>query len=166
MKSIALLLVFTSLIFSSCKNEQKKINFVFPKPIGVVSDFEHVFTQQQIDTLTSIITKHQDKTTNQISIVTINTYAPYKKLADYSLDLFNSWGIGSKEKNNGAAIVFSKQLRQIRITVGVGLEEKLKDREIKMILDFKVIPHFQKDDYYNGIKSGLLEIIKQIEKEG
>ena len=162
MKQLILLLVFTALIFSSCKNEPKKINFVFPKPIGVVSDYEQVFTQQQIDTLTSIIKKHQDETTNQISIVTINSFAPYKKLSDYSLDLFNSWGIGTKDKNNGVAIVFGKKLRQIRITVGVGLEEKLTDREGKMILDFKVIPYFQKDDYYNGIKSGLLEIIKQI----
>lgn len=162
MKQIILLLVFTALIFSSCKNEPKKINFEFPKPIGVVSDYEQVFTQQQIDTLTSIIKKHQDETTNQISIVTISTFAPYKKLSDYSLDLFKSWEIGTKEKNNGVAIVFGKKMRQIRITVGVGLEEKLSDRETKMILDFRVIPYFQKEDYYNGIKSGLLEIIKQI----
>ena len=163
MKRFLLLLGLT--LFSFClsySQTDKKTDFKFPKPIGFVNDYEKVFSKEQIDTLTSIIQKHQDETTNQIAIVTIDSFAPYKTLFDYSLDLFNTWGIGTKEKNNGVAIVFGKSIRQIRIQVGYGLEKKLKDEEAKIIIDNVIIPEFKKGDFYSGIKKGLIEIMKEI----
>ena len=71
-----------------------------------------------------------------------------------------SWSEGQK---NGVVIVFGKQIRQIRIQVGDGLEKKLKDEEVKRIIDYTIIPEFKKGDYFLGIKNGLIEIIKEIE---
>lgn len=164
MKRFLLLFLLTTLTLNLifCQGD-KKINFKFPEPIGYVNDYEKIFSDEQIDSLTSIIKKHQEKTTNQIALVTIDSFAPYKTLFDYSLDLFNTWGIGTKEKNNGVAIVFGKNIRQIRIMVGYGLEKKLKDEEAKRIIDDTIIPEFKKGGFYTGIKKGLLEVIKEIE---
>ncbi len=164
MKRLVFLLILATLTlnFLFCQGDTKT-NFKFPEPIGCVNDYEKIFSNEQIDSLANIIKKHQDKTTNQIAIVTIDSFAPYKVLFDYSLDLFNTWGIGTKEKNNGVAIVFGKKIRQIRIMVGYGLEKKLKDEEAKRIIDITIIPEFKNGDFYTGIKNGLLEIIKEIE---
>lgn len=164
MKRLFFLLLLTSLTlnFIFCQGD-KKTNFKFPEPLGFVNDYEKILSNVQIDTLTSLIKTHQEKTTNQIAIVTIDSFAPYKTLFDYSLDLFNTWGIGTKEKNNGVAIVFGKKIRQVRIMVGYGLEKKLKDEEAKRIIDITMIPEFKNGDFYTGIKNGLLEIIKEIE---
>lgn len=140
----------------------KKTDFKFPDYIGYVNDFEGILTQEQIKDLNEIISKHEKESTNEIAIVTIFSFEPYKTLFDYSLALANYWGIGKKDKNNGIAIVFGKQIRQIRIQVGYGLENKLKDDEAKRIIDNTIFPEFKKGDYFAGIKKGLLEIIDQI----
>jgi len=138
-------------------------DFKFPDRIGYVNDFEGIFSNEQILELNSIIGKQEKETTNQIVIVTIKSFEPFETLFDYSLKLANYWGVGQKDKNNGITIVFGKQIRQIRIQVGYGLEKKLKDEEAKRIIDNVIIPEFKKGDYFVGIKNGLAEIIKEIE---
>lgn len=137
-------------------------NFKFPDRIGYVNDFEGVFSNEQVLELNSIIGKHEKETTNQIAVVSIKSFEPFETLFDYSLKLANHWGVGQKGKNNGITVVFGKQIRQIRIQVGYGLENKLKDEEAKRIIDNVIIPEFKKGDYFAGIKNGLAEIIKEI----
>ncbi len=157
---IGVLFGFISLTCYS--QDEKKTNFKFPEYVGYVNDFEGVFTKEQIKELNDIIVKYEKETTNEIAIVTIASFEPYKTLFDYSLDLANYWGIGKKDKNNGIMIVFGKQIRQIRIQVGYGLENKLKDEETKRIIDDIIIPEFKKGDFFTGIKNGLIEIINKI----
>lgn len=163
MKTRLLLGFILALItFSSFSQSDKKTDFKFPDYIEYVNDFEGILSPEQVKELNDIVTKHEKETTNEIAIVTISSFEPYKTLFDYSLALANYWGIGKKDKNNGIAIVFGKQIRQIRIQVGYGLEKKLKDDEAKKIIDYTIIPEFKKGDYFTGIKKGLLEIIDQI----
>lgn len=163
MKKLSLLLSIIIFVTGiSCSQTNTKEGFQFPKPVGYVNDYESVFSQEERDSLTAIIKKHEDETTNQIAIVTIETYSPFKTLFDYTHDLFNTWGIGTKEKNNGVAIVFGKNLKEIRIMVGYGLEKSLTNEEAKIIIDNTIIPEFLKENYYTGIQKGLEEIIKEI----
>ena len=150
------LVLFTTTIFS-------QTNFKFPDSKGYVNDFEGVFLNEQILNLNQIIQKHDEETSNQIAIVSIKSFKPFNTLFDYSLKLAKSWGVGQKDKKNGVVIVFGKQIRQIRIQVGDGLEKKLKDEEVKRIIDYTIIPEFKKGDYFLGIKNGLIEIIKEID---
>ena len=138
-------------------------DFQFPHQMGYVNDFEGIFSNEQILELNGIISNHEKKTTNQIVIVSIKSFAPYETLFDYSLKLSNFWGVGQKDKKNGIILVFGKQIRKIRIQVGYGLEKKLKDEEAKRIIDNVIIPEFKKDNYFIGIRNGLNEIIKEIE---
>jgi len=158
---IGFLLITLSQITVSQNN--KTIEFKFPNPVGYVNDFEGVFSTEQILELNEIIKKHENNTSNEIVIVSIDSYYPYKSLFEYSLELANQWGIGKKDKNNGILIIFGEKIRQIRIQVGYGLENKLKDEEAKRIIDNTIIPEFKKGDYYTGIKNGLIKIIKEIE---
>ncbi|MFA5990607.1 MAG: TPM domain-containing protein [Sphingomonas sp.] len=138
-------------------------DFKFPYREGYVNDFEGVFSSEQILELNSIVGQQEKETTNEIVIVSIKSFEPFETLFDYSLKLANNWGVGQKDKNNGITIVFGKQIRQIRIQVGYGLEKKLKDEEAKKIIDNVIIPEFKKGDYFVGIKNGLTEIIKEID---
>lgn len=153
------------MIFSLTTFSQKNnlTDFKFPAYVGYVNDFEGIFSPEQISELNQIIAEEENKTSNEIAIVSIESYAPYKTLYEYSLELANYWKIGKVDKNNGIAIVFGKQIRQIRIQIGYGLENKLKDDEAKKIIDSIIIPEFKKGDFFNGIKEGLIEIIKEIE---
>jgi len=161
MKTKTLVIGFFLILLSSTLFSQS--DFKFPDKQGYVNDFEGVFSSEQILELEKLIQKHEKETTNQIVIVSIKSFAPYETLFGYSLKLAEYWGVGQKDKNNGIAIVFGKQIRQIRIQVGYGLEKKLKDEEAKKIIDNVMIPDFKNGDYFMGIKKGLTEIIKEIE---
>ena len=132
----------------------------FPFPIGSVSDYERIFDKKQISNLTKIIADYEQKTTREIAIVSINSIEPYENINDYSTDLANEWGIGNPETDNGLLILFSKNLREIRISTGLGTEKKLTDEICKNVIDKTIIPELKNGDYYNGIEKGLNELIK------
>jgi len=147
-------------------SESKTTEFVldsignFPFPIGSVSDYEKVLNESQISHLTKIISEYEQKTTREIAIVTVSSIEPYESIADYSTDLANEWGIGNPESDNGLLILFSKNLREIRISTGLGTEKKLTDETCKNVIDKTIIPEFKNGDYYKGIEKGLNELIK------
>lgn len=135
-----------------------------PKPTGYVNDFESIFSRKEKKALTAIIKSHEKQTTNQIALVTIKSYKPYSSLMDYSVDLANYWGVGQKNKNNGIVIVFGKEIREIWISNGSGIEAKLTDFETKKIIDEVILPEFKQGNYFLGSKKGLLAIIDQLEE--
>jgi len=159
-----LIFLFTSLNSPGQPGKFKKL--IPATPIGWVSDFEKDFSADQVNILDSIINLFENETSNEIAIVTveIDTIAikSLEEFEEFSLELFNEWGVGKDEKNNGIVIVFSKKLRMIRIEVGEGLTEKLTDHEAKAIIDNLIIPAFRKSNYFDGIIKGLSEIIKEI----
>lgn len=97
-KYLYLLLFFT--LFSCGQN-------IFPEKIGVVNDFENIFTEQQKDELSKIIIDFEKQTSNEIAIVTLKEIHPtYEDFDKYCFDLSNYYGVGKKEKDNGLVIIF------------------------------------------------------------
>ncbi|HEV7231937.1 MAG TPA: TPM domain-containing protein [Bacteroidia bacterium] len=135
----------------------------FPEPIGWVNDFEEVIDSAEEEKLTKLILDHNRKTSNQISIVTISSIAPYQYLADYAKDISNAWGVGEKEKNNGVTIIYSKALHEVRIATGYGIENKLTDSICEKIVNERMIPPFKAGDYGKGLIGGVTEIIRVLE---
>lgn len=140
----------------------KTENAVFPKPIGFINDFENILTEEEEKELTTIIKKHESKTTDQIAIVTLTSIEPYENIDDYSFDLANYWGVGQKDKNNGILIALGKNLRAIRIQNGIGIEKRLTDSETKKIIDELMIPEFKQNNYFVGLKKGVEAIINEL----
>ncbi len=134
-----------------------------PKLKREVNDFEFVFTVEQLEKLTLMIRKFEKNTTNQIAIVSIESIGKYKDFNKFAIDLSNYNGIGLKEKDNGLSIVFSKNLRKIRISTGYGTEKILTDEICKNIIDQTIIPEFKNGDYYSGIEKGMAELIAKWE---
>lgn len=135
----------------------------YPKPIGYVNDFESLLSIEERLQLDSIISEFEMKTTNQIAIVTIPNVYPYETLKDFTTDLGNYWGVGQADKDNGLIITVSKSMRNIWIGSGYGTEKILTDEILKNIIDTVIVPYFKSGDYFEGIKSGLIECINKWE---
>lgn len=133
---------------------------------GWVTDFEKIFTGVQTAYLDSLAAAHEKTTSNEIAIVSISADSFHIKPTDdfdkYGLSLFNKWGVGKKEKNNGVGILFSIKLRKIVIKTGTGLETKLTNAEAAAIISTIILPHFSKGEYFTGIEEALQAIFKEI----
>jgi uncharacterized protein len=76
----------------------------------------------------------------------------------YSVGLFEAWGIGKKDINNGILFLVAISDRQCRIEVGYGLENVITDVVAKHIIDEIAIPNFKNNEY--GL--GSYECVKKI----
>jgi uncharacterized protein len=143
-------------------SSQYKIQFPI-KALSWTSDFEHIFTEDQILVLDSIISKFEKETTKEIAIVTIDSSWTTKENFDsLTLALGRNWGVGKKDKNNGILIGISTGLRKIRIQNGYGIETILSDAETKKIIDDIIIPEFKNGNYFEGTKKGLLALMQKV----
>lgn len=76
--------------------------------------------------------------------------------------LFNRWGVGSAQANNGVLFLVVTGSRRTEIEVGYGLESVLTDAASGRILDEYVVPRFRRGDLAGGIEAGVLGIEARI----
>ncbi len=100
----------------------------------------------------------------QIVIVTVEN-SGYSDMEVFAYDLFNEWGIGSKELNNGVLLAMEPSTLRIWCTVGAGLERQFSSGIINSILEEKVYPYYDAGDcdaaaayFYNDVYSRLEDI--------
>ena len=92
------------------------------KPLGWTSDYQHIFSKEQISELDSIISKFEKLTKNEIAIVTIDSsWTTQDKFDNLILSIANFWGVGKKDLRNGIVIGINTELRKIRIDNGYGI---------------------------------------------
>lgn len=130
-----------------------------PSPRGLVNDFEQVFSELEIDSLSRLIFQLNKELNIQLAVVTLDsTYTNAKDFDAFSLALANKWGIGESKKNNGILIAISKSFRKIRIHNGFGIERILSDAETAEIVNQQLIPNFKTGNFFKGTVEGIEKI--------
>lgn len=160
-----------SFIICSCggnspKNESGKSDqeFNLPLAIGFVNDFDSILSPSQQDSLRDLIIDFKIKSSNEIAIATIDNMGSYDSLKHFAVDLANFWGIGVKDKDNGALILVCQQIHEVFIAIGTFTETIISNAEIKTIIDDSIIPEFNDGEFYLGIKKGVEQLIIEWEK--
>lgn len=87
----------------------------------------------------------------QLVFVTVNTTGS-ESIDDYCYDLFNEWGIGSSEENNGFLVLLAIDDDNYYALPGSGLEERFSAGDIKLMLDDYLEPDFAAKDYDSGVR--------------
>lgn len=151
--------------FAACVTAAPQIP---PKPTAAagiyVQDYAQVLSAEDKRKLLNIGQELDNKTTAQLAVVTVKNLDG-QPIEDYALSILREWGIGSKEKNNGALIVVAVQDRRSRIEVGYGLEGLLPDGLTGRIQDQAMIPYFRKGNYAAGIVNGYAVTASLIAKD-
>ncbi|HCJ67539.1 MAG TPA: methanol dehydrogenase [Elusimicrobia bacterium] len=136
----------------------------FPKPSGWISDNAGVIDSESAQKISSIISELEAKTGAEIAVVMVKSLKN-DTIENFSIRLFQKWGIGKKGKDNGVLIISAIEDRKVRIEVGYGLEGILPDGLCGQILDTYVIPHFKKGEYAEGLSMGVLAVASVIAKD-
>jgi uncharacterized protein len=150
-----LILCLSLVFFKSCSFDDTKKSFVF--------DNENIFTAEQKIQFDSLFRGHEKRTSNEIVIVTTPNYSPDTNIVFYSVNFLRNHGVGKKDLNNGAVIVFSAANREVRISTGYGTEKVLDDVTAKKIIDSVMVPSFKKSNYFDGLWYGSKSIVHYLE---
>ncbi len=126
-----------------------------------VNDFADLLTEDQEGDLRADLTSFRNRTGIEFTVVTIKTMRDYGHtgvIEPFATGLFNHWGVGNAERNDGVMMLVSHQDRKMRIEVGAGYGRS-KDAPMKRIIDGVILPEFRGDNYASGIALGVDAVI-------
>ncbi len=129
-----------------------------PNPPKLVNDLAGMMTPAQQESLEQLLVNYDNTTSSQVAVVTVPDLKGYD-IAEYAIQLFNSWGIGRKGKNNGVLILASAGDRKMWIVTGQGMEGALTDALTGRIVRNEMVPEFKAGNYYKGFEKAANAII-------
>ena len=158
-KKIAFLVSF--LCFLSIKSWSQD----FPeKSNRLVNDYTGTLSESEVSLLEQKLVAFDDSTSTQIAVVLIRSVGDYD-INDYTVQLGEKWGVGTKGRNNGVVILAALEDRKISIQTGYGVEGVLPDGITKRIIENEIKPSFKQGNYYQGLDNATSAIISYTKGE-
>ncbi len=126
-----------------------------------INDFAEVLDADSENRITELLTAHKQVHNIEMTVVTLPSLAHYQhfgSIESFATGLFNTWGVGNAERNDGVMILVAVADRSLRIELGEGYPKHL-DQTAKTIIDEVMVPHFKQQDFAKGIEAGVKESI-------
>lgn len=77
----------------------------------------------------------------------------------FATQLFNHWGIGDADTDNGVLLLFVEDQHALEFETGYGAEATLTDAQCERIFRSSILPYFRAGDYEGGLCSGVSDIM-------
>jgi uncharacterized protein len=129
-----------------------------PALTGRVVDQAHILPVDARALLETKLADLETKSGIQLVVATLPSLQG-QDIEPYATELFRSWKLGEKTKNNGVLLLVAPNERRVRIEVGYGLEGTLTDALSKVIIANAIAPRFKTGDFGGGISTGVDDII-------
>lgn len=129
-----------------------------------VNDYADLLTptqEQEIATKLADLRKNRDIEMTVLTITRRSDYGQTVTNEVFATNLFNRWGIGDRNRNDGVLFLVSRYDRDMRIEVGSGYG-RTKDDALKKIIDRVIIPKFRLNTYDAGIIEGVDHTIREM----
>ena len=145
---------------------QVTLNADYPSYENIyVNDWANLLDAQAESKITQKLKALKTDTQVEITLVTIGSMSDYantkQSIESFALELFNQWGVGDAEKNNGVLVLVSRFDREMRIATGSGYDSTNKNSVAKSIIDNYFIPNFKQDNYQKGILAGMSRVVQE-----
>ncbi len=124
----------------------------------MVNDWAYALTYDEDVALENLCREIEEETTVEIFIVTTEDLEGYD-LDRYAYLLFNDWGIGKEDVDNGLLMVlyydYINGSWDFRVEIGLGLEGAIIDSEAGRISRDEIIPNFEDYEFALGFWYGI-----------
>lgn len=157
------LIIFFTLVAALsayCIEIEKIPNVQLSDSTQFVSDPFNMLKSGTRDNLNKAIQQLRAQTTAEVVVVMIDAVPDDTDVETYATDLFNKWGLGQKDVNNGVLVLVSRDDRAVTIRTGHGIDGVLPDITCGRIIRDRFIPAFKNDDYDSGVTAGVAEIAR------
>jgi len=128
-----------------------------------VNDYANVIEEGAEGRLTTALKSLREETGIEATVLTLYTRWGYESgsLESFATGMFNHWGIGNAERNDGILVLVVSEDREMRLELGSAYGTAL-NREAQDIIDRVFIPAFKEGDFSNGIEDGTGAVIERI----
>lgn len=135
-----------------------------PPLSGHVNDYANLLAPQTELKIENFLQDFEKSDSTQLAVLTIPSLEG-EAVEEFALKAAEAWGLGQKEKDNGALLLVAKTERKVRIEVGYGLEGRLTDLLAGRIIDHEITPRFRAGDFDGGIIAGVVAMAEAVRGE-
>ena len=127
---------------------------------SAVNDEAGLLSAPEVRRLEARIASYRDSAGIQIGILTVKSLEG-TPIEDFAHDVFRSWGVGEKERDNGVLFLVAWEDHAARLEVGYGLEGALTDLEAGRIVSKRspMAQRFREGDVPGGMEAVLDGIV-------
>jgi uncharacterized protein len=136
-----------------------------PKPDRYFNDYAGVVSKEAASRFNEQLAQFERDTSDQVLVAVFPKMQSDSDIADYTQRVAQSWGVGQKDRRNGAVLFVFIQDRKMFIQVGYGLEGVLPDATAFDITERHIKPLFRTGNYEAGLATGIDLICKGIRGE-
>jgi uncharacterized protein len=126
-----------------------------------VNDYAKLLTVDDAADTWMLLADLKRETGIEAIVVTIDSIGYYdtgdETVEAFATNLFNAWGIGDREREDGVLILVSVKDRAVRIELGSGLRGYSSD--MQRVIDEHMLPSFERGDYSSGIREGVQAVV-------
>jgi uncharacterized protein len=136
-----------------------------PKPDRYFNDYARIVSPSAALRFNEQLAQLERETSDQVVVAVFPKMQSDSDIADYTQQVAQAWGVGTKERRNGAVLFVFIEDRKTFIQVGYGLEGALPDATAFEITERYIKPRFRSGDYESGVAIGIDLICKAIRGE-
>jgi uncharacterized protein len=130
---------------------------------GWVTDSVNILSDRTENRLNQIISQLESENGTEIAVVTVPKTSPSRSPKEFATELFNYWGIGKGDRDNGILLLISVGDRRTEIETGYGIESILSDAKVGNIIETQITPQFKKKNFDEGTLAGTKALIAAVE---
>ncbi|MGV6813171.1 MAG: TPM domain-containing protein [Brevirhabdus sp.] len=129
-----------------------------------LNDFASLLEPEAADRVAASLKELKADHDIEMTVVTLETrhdFGDWASMERFATALFNKWGIGDADRNDGIMLLVLRTDREMRIELGRGYDRDWYWVAQNVIDDF-ILPRFRDDEYSVGIEAGVNATIREI----
>jgi len=122
-----------------------------------VNDYGQILESADASYMRTKLSQFQAQTGIQVVVVTVNSVRDYGRdtsIESFATNLFNTWGVGDRDRDDGILMVVAPGDRQTRIELGSGYGSQY-DTVAQTIIDDAMLPQFRDGLFSRGTVAGV-----------
>lgn len=131
-----------------------------PRPTGWVVDQANIISPADEAKLNALAEELHRKRGMEVAVVTVDDVRGTPKA--FATSLFNRWGIGSADTNNGVLVLLVMKQRRLEIDTGKGAAAALPAAWLADMQTRVMVPKFKAKNFAGGLVAGVEEISHEI----
>jgi uncharacterized protein len=128
---------------------------------GYVSNPDNIINKESVSVLNASLSRIVNAGQAQIAVVVLESIGD-KVPKDFAVALFNLWGLGDKDKDNGLLILIVNDQHRIEFETGYGLEAVLTDAMCKKIQMDQMIPYAKQGNLDQALSYGISAVEEKL----
>jgi len=125
-----------------------------PEPARLCNDFTGTLTTEEMAELEAFCVALDQATSVQLCLVVVQDMDGME-VSDFANRLFERWGIGRAQQDDGVLLLMALSERKIRIENGYGLESILTDALSRRLIEQDIVPAMRANGLAAALNAGV-----------